>query len=168
MELTCYRPSMVRVLCVLCLFVTVAGATVYPSKAGKVSIDVPKKWNVTAKDELIRASSENNEIAFVFWVVESADVKAALTKLESELYSSIKGLKWVNNMKTIKVRGMPATWVEGVGVSSRATQLDVLVLVAGPTPSKKGVVLLAVVDHDKLAAHKKLIKSIFETLKPTK
>jgi hypothetical protein len=39
---------------------SVAGANVYKSKAGKVSIDIPKKWQVTATDELIRAASADN------------------------------------------------------------------------------------------------------------
>jgi hypothetical protein len=167
MELTCYGRAM-RALVVLLLLSDLAHASVYASKAGKVSIDVPKKWTVTAADELVRAASPDNQVAFVFWVVDSPDVKAALTKLEGELYSSIQGLKWVDNAKKLKIHGLPATWVEGVGVSSRSTQLDVLVVVAGPTGSKKGVILLAVVDHDKLAAQRSAIQRIFETLRPAK
>jgi len=44
----------------------------------------------------------------------------------------------------------------------------VIVLVAGPTPTKKGVILMAVVDHDKLTANRKAIQSIFGTLRPIK
>jgi hypothetical protein len=146
----------------------IAAANVYNSKAGKVSIDIPRGWPSDVKDDLIRAASPNSEVAFVFWVVDSPAVKAALTKLEGELYSSIQGLKWVDKTKKLKVHKLRATWVEGVGVSSRATQLDVLVLVAGPTPAKKGVILLAVVDHDKYEANRRAIQSIFATLKPTK
>jgi hypothetical protein len=168
MELTCYGRTMRTVLVVLALLTSVAAADVHTSKVGKVSIEIPKKWSVNAKDELVRAASPDNQVAFVFWVVDSPDVKAALGKLESELYSSIQGLRWVDKTKPIKIRTIVGTWVEGVGVSSRQTQLDVLVVVAGPTPTKKGVILLAVVDHDKLTAHQKTIKTIFETLKTTK
>lgn len=146
----------------------VAGAEVYKSQAGKVSIDIPKKWTVSPKDDLVRAESANHEVAFVMWVVDSPDVKQALTKLEGELYSSIQGLKWVDNMKKMKVNKLPGTWVEGVGVSGRATQLDVIVFVAGPTATKKGVILLAVVDHDKYEANRPGIQSIFATLRPLK
>lgn len=149
-------------------FSGVAAADVHKSKAGKVSIDLPKKWQVTASDELVRATSPDNEVAFVMWVVDSPDLKAALKKLEGELYSSIQGLRWVDKVKKLKVNKLPASWVEGVGVSSRATSLDVLVLVAGPTASKKGVILMAIVDHDKLVANRPTIQSIFRTLKPAK
>ena len=146
----------------------IARADVHASKAGKVSVDIPKKWSVDAKDELIRAASPNKEVALVLWIVDSADVKAALTKLEVELYSSIQGLKWVDRQKKLKVNKLAATFVEGVGVSGRGTQLDVIVMVAGPTPAKKGAIVLAVVEHDKVNANKPTIQSIFQTLKPTK
>jgi hypothetical protein len=146
----------------------VASADVYKSTAGKVSIAIPKKWQVDAKDEMIRAASPNGEVAVVMWIVDSPDVKAAVTRLEGELYSSIQGLKWVDKTKKLKVNKLAGTWVEGVGVSSRSTQLDVVVFVAGPTPSKKGVILFAVVDHDKYAANRSAIQSVFGTLKPTK
>lgn len=146
----------------------VAGATVHKSQAGKVSIDVPKKWSVDVKDELVRAVSPNGEVAVVFWIVDSPDVKAALTKLEGELYSSIKGLKWVDRTKKLTVNKLKGTWVEGVGVSSRSTQLDVIVFVAGPTATKKGVILFAVVDHDKYEANRRAIQAIFASLKPAK
>lgn len=157
-------------LSLLCLVLAggVAGADVYKSKAAKVSLDIPKKWTVDAKDDLIRGASPNSEVAVVMWVVDSPDVKAALTKLEGELYSSIKNLKWVDRTKKLKVNKLRGTWVEGVGLSSRATQLDVIVFVAGPTPAKKGVILFAVVDHEKYEANRSAIQSIFATLKPTK
>jgi hypothetical protein len=163
-----------RVVLSLVVFVLVAGlggvarAEVYKSKAAKVSIDIPKKWTVDAKDELIRAASANSEVAVVLWVADSPDVKAALTKLEGELYSAVKNLKWVDKTKKLKVNKLKGTWVEGVGLSSRATQLDVIVFVAGPTPAKKGVILFAVVDHDKYETNRSAIQSIFGTLKPTK
>src|SRR5687767_7094628 len=117
-------------LLVVLLLTGVAGADVYKSKAAKVSIDIPKKWSVTATDELIRAASPNNEVGLVLWVIEKADVKAALEKLEAELYSSVSGLKWVDKVKKLKVNKIKGSWVEGVGVSSRSTKLDVIVFVA--------------------------------------
>jgi hypothetical protein len=157
-----------RALVVLCLLAATAHADVHASKAGKVSIDLPKKWSVNATDELVRASSADNSVAFVFWVIEKADVKAALNTLEHELYSSVQGLRWIDKMKKLKIHAIPATFVEGVGVNAQATRLDILVTIAGPTKTKKGVIMMAVVEHEKLDANKATIQSIFQTLKSTK
>ncbi len=163
---------MLRYALVVCSLLVIAGrpaaADVHKSKAARVSIDVPKAWRVKATDDLVRAESPSGEVAFVLEVVDSPDVKAALTRLEGELYSSIQGLKWVDRTKKMRVHKLRATWVEGVGVSSRASQLDVVVLVAGPTPTKKGIILLAVVDHDRYAANRGAIQAIFASLRPTK
>lgn len=145
-----------------------ASADVYASKAGKASIDIPKKWNVMAKDELVRAASPDNQVALVFWVSDTTETKEALKKLEGELYSSIQGLKWVDKVKKLKVNRLPATWVEGVGVNAAGKQLDVLVVIAGPTPAKKGIITFAVVEHEQLAKNRKTIQAIFQTLKATK
>jgi hypothetical protein len=147
---------------------TVASADVHASKIGKASIDIPKKWSVTAKDELVRAASPDSAIAIVFWVTDTTDTKEALKSLESELYSSIQGLKWVDRTKKLKINRLPATWVEGVGVNAAGKQLDVLVVIAGPTPAKKGITMFAVVEHEQLSKNRKTIQSIFQTLKPTK
>jgi hypothetical protein len=154
---------------VLLLLTGLAHADVHASKMGKVSVDIPKKWSVVnATDELVRAASPDGAIAFVMWVVESSDANDGLKKLEGELYSSIQGLRWLDNVKKVKLNKLAATWVEGAGVNARAAQLDVLVVVAGPTSTKKGVIMLAVVEHEKLVPNRKAIEKIFKSLKPTK
>lgn len=161
-------------LALVLVFVLLTGLTgavradVHASKAAKASVDIPKKWTVKPTDELVRAVSPDSQVAFVFWVADSVDTKEALKKLEGELYSSVQGLKWVDKTKKLKINKLPATWVEGVGVNAAGTALDVLVVVAGPTPAKKGIIMLAVVEHAKLVANRKQIQTIFQSLKPTK
>lgn len=157
-----------RALLVLCVLAGAAHAGVHASKAGKVQITLPEKWAFTETDELVRASSPDNSVAFVFWIVDSADVKKALSTLEHELYSAVQGLRWVDKMKKLKINAIPATFVEGVGVNAQASQLDILVTVAGPTKTKKGVIMMAVVEHEKLKDNEPAIQSIFQTLKKTK
>jgi hypothetical protein len=157
-----------RALLVLCFLAGTAHAGAHASKAGKVQITLPEKWAYTESDELVRASSPDNSVAFVFWIVDSADVKTALSTLEKELYSSVQGLRWIDKLKKLKINAIPATFVEGIGVNAQAVQLDLLVTVAGPTKTKKGVIMMAVVENEKLKANQPAIQSIFQTLKSTK
>ncbi len=146
----------------------IAHADIREAKSGKVSVDIPTKWSFDAKDLLIRAVSPDNGVAFVLLVVESSDLKEGLKRIEGELYSSIQGLKWVDKVRKLSINKLPGKWVEGTGVNARGTQLDVLVVLAGPTAAKKGVIMMAIVEHEKLAANTKAIQGIFKTLKPTK
>jgi hypothetical protein len=123
---------------------------------------------VTASDELVRAVSPDGQVALVFWVVDSAETKEGIKTLEKELYSSVQSLRWVDKVKKVKINKLPATWVEGAGVNAAGNQLDVLVVVAGPTGAKKGILMFAAVEHEKLAPNIKAIRAIFQTLRPTK
>jgi hypothetical protein len=155
-------------LLLLLLLTATAAADVHPVKGAQVSVDVPKAWSVDAKDDLLRAVSPDSAVAFVVMTVDTTDTKENLKLLEGELYSSISGLRWVDKVKKVKINKLPATWVEGAGANVQAHQLDVLVVIAGPTPAKKGALMFAVVEHAKLKDHKKTIQGIFQTLKPTK
>lgn len=147
----------------------VARADVHASKTGKASVTIPKKWTViNESDELVRAVSPDGQVALVFWITEPLETKDAIKKLESELYSSIQGLRWVDKVKKLKINGIAATWVEGVGVNAKSSQLDVLVVVAGPTRAKKGVLMFAAVEHENLGKHRKSIQQIFQSLRLTK
>jgi hypothetical protein len=156
------------VLLVLLGSATAARAEVHASKTAKVSIDLPKTWKVDTTDTFIRAASGNNEVGFALLVIDKPDTKAALSRLEGELYSAVQGLKWVDKTTKMKIHGLPSTLVQGVGVNARAAQLDVLVVVSGPTPAKNAVVMFAAVEHDKLAANKKAIMAAFNSLRRTK
>lgn len=158
----------VLVLLVLLGAATAARADVHPSKAAKVSMNLPKTWKVETTDKFIRAASANNEVGFALLVIDKADTKAALTRLEGELYSAVQGLKWIDKTTKMKIHGVQSTLVQGVGVNARGAQLDVLVVVAGPTPAKNGVVMFAAVEHDKLAANNKAIMAAFNSLRRTK
>src|SRR5687767_14180155 len=104
-----------RAALVLLLLVTgwsrIAHADLREAKAAKVSIDVPKKWAFDVKDELIRAVSPDNTVAFVLLVVETPDLKEGLKRLEGELYSSVQGLKWVDKARKLAINKLPASWI---------------------------------------------------------
>lgn len=155
-------------LFVLLVTATAARADVHEVKAAKVSVDLPTKWTVDTKDDMVRAVSPDNQVAWVLLVVDKPDVKAALTRLEGELYSAVQGLKWVDATKKKTINKLPSTIIEGVGANARAQQLDVLVVVSGPTPAKKGIVMFAAVEHDKLAANNTAIMAAFNSIKPKK
>jgi len=159
---------MTRLLLViaLCALGGIAGATPRTSKAGKVSIDVPASWRVIVTDDTMKGESGDKEVALLSWVVDSADVAAATKKLDGELYGAVAHLTWGKPRKA-RVHGLRASYVDGTGRAVGGT-LDVKVIVVGPTPTKKGLIVVAAVTHAKLAAHAAEIQTLFQSIRRAK
>jgi hypothetical protein len=160
------RTAVVVLACLLAFPSAAVHAEPKTSKAAKVTLDVPKGWKVDVKDDTMRGESGDKQVALLMWVVDSADVDAATKKLDGELYSAVASLKW-GKPTAAKVHGLKASYIDGTG-RAVSGELDVKVIVVGPTATKKGVILVAAVEHAKLDAHKAEIQALFESVRPAR
>jgi hypothetical protein len=143
-----------------------ARADVHIAKAGKVSIDVPKTYKLTTKDDLVSGASADNAVAIFVWIVDQPDAKQAIDLLEPQIKGMVKGQKW-DGPTTAKVHGLDGFYFGGTG-HSVSTTVALFVEVMGPTPTKKGVIVFAAIDATKLKDHEAEIKAIFGSLAPVK
>lgn len=143
-----------------------AAADVHTNKASRVSIDVPKTYQMTDKDDVIRGESADKAVALFQWNVDTSDPAEAEKRLATELYSMIGSLAW-DTPRAAKVGGMAASWIDGTGRSVGNT-LEIHMVLAGPTPTRQHVIVAAIVDHAKAGAHKAEITAILRSLKRTK
>jgi hypothetical protein len=157
---------MTKSLAIVLLLTGIAVADVHTNKVAKVAVDVPKTYKLTEQDDLMRGESADKAVALLLWVVDTGDPDAALEKLSGELYSMVGSLAW-DKPRTEKVNGLAATWIDGTGRSVGNT-LDLRVVLAGPTATKKYVMVVGIVDHAKAEAHKAEIGAILKSLKPAK
>ncbi len=155
-----------KALLVLVALCGIAAADVHTNKAAKVTLDVPKTYKMTEQDDVMRGESEDKAVALIYWNVGTSNFDDAIKKLTGELYSAVGGLSW-EQPKTEKVNGLEAQWIDGKG-HSLATQLDIRVVFAGPTATKKYVMVVGIVDRAKADAHKAEIAAILKSLKPAK
>jgi len=155
-----------KALLVLLVLGGVAAADVHTNKTAKVTLDIPKSYKMTEQDELMRGESGDKAVALFFWVVDTSDPDEAIKKLTAELYSMVGSLQW-DKPKAEKVHGLDAKWIDGTGRSVGNT-LDIRMVLAGPTATKKNVMVVSVVDHAKADAHKAEIAGILTSLKPAK
>ncbi len=144
----------------------VAAADVHTNKAAQVALDVPRTYKVTEKDDLMNGESADKAVALLYWNVDADKTDDALQKLGSELYSMVGSLQW-DKPRAEKVHGLDAQWISGTGQSVGNT-LDISVVFAGPTATKKHVMVVGIVDHAKADAHKAEIAGILKSLKPVK
>jgi hypothetical protein len=153
-------------LAILVALCGLAAADVHTNKVSKVSVDVPKTYKMTDKDDVIRGESADHAVAVFQWNVDTSDPAEAEKLLATELYSMIGSLQW-DKPRSEKVNGLDATWIDGTGRSVGNT-LDIRMILAGPTGAKKHVILATIVDHAKADAHKAEIAAILKSLKPAK
>lgn len=155
-----------KALVVLALLCAVAAADVHTNKAAKVTLDVPKSYKLTEQDDVMRGESGDKAVALLYWNVDTGDTDEAIKKLTGELYSMVGSLSW-DKPKAEKVHGLDGQWITGTGRSVGNT-LDITVLLAGPTATKKHVLVVGIVDHVKADAHRAEIAAILKSLKPAK
>ena len=155
-----------KALVVLALLSNIAVADVHTNKNAKVSLEVPRSYKLTEQDDLMRGESGDKAVALLYWNVDTGDTDEAIKKLTGELYSMVGSLAW-DKPKAEKVHGLDGQWITGTGRSVGNT-LDITVLLAGPTTTKKHVMVVGIVDHAKADAHKAEIAAILKSLKPAK
>lgn len=160
------RMGRILAACVL-MWCAVAAADVKTAKNAKVTVTTPKGYKVEAKDDnVLRGESADKAVAVFVWTVDTTDLDAAQKMLAGELYSSVAALKW-DKPRTAKVHGLPAQFFEGSGRAVGAA-LDIEVVLVGPTSTKKGVIVMAAVDHEKRAAHQAEIDAMLKSVTPLK
>ncbi len=159
-----------RSLIMLLLAAGIAHGNVYPSNTGKVSEDVPDGWKITETNEVVKWVSPNDQVMLALWVFETTDVAQVTKRLEDELILAVDDPKWGQPTKT-SVNGLAVSNVDGratfqVRPNSSKYALDIRVMIAGPTPSKKGAVFVAIVAHAKATTNKRALDAIFASVKP--
>jgi len=143
-----------------------AAAEVRTNKSAGISIDVPSAWKVDVKGEVMSGESADKAVALMFWVVDKSDAKEAMKLLDKQIDKVVKDGKW-EKPSDITVNGMKGLHSDGTGtVNGKAA--DMMVAILGPTPTKKGIIIFAAVEHAKLDAHKAELKDIFASLKAAK
>src|SRR5690348_15070079 len=131
-------------LAVLALAST-ASADVHRLEPAKISVDLPSSWHVDAKTPtVIRGASPDNGVALVLWVIDDPSLSAATKAIDAQLVGVVKHQKW-GRAQEDDLHGMHAYAVDGTGVSGGGNVVDLFVMVVGPTPSKKGAIVLAAV-----------------------
>jgi hypothetical protein len=155
-----------KALVILALLSTVATADVHTNKNAKVTLEIPKSYKMTEQDDVMRGESADKAVALIYWNVDTGNIDDATKKLAQELYSMIGSLTW-GKPRTEKVNGLDATWVDATGRSAN-TSLDISVVLAGPTSTKRYAMVVGIVDHAKADAHKAEIAAILKSLKPAK
>lgn len=150
----------------LVLSVSFASAEKHSHPGGKVEIDIPGTWKVEKRDSMLVGRSKDDAVGLVFWIVDSPNVDQAVAKLDKALAGKITDWKWPKKPQKTVLNGMKG--IKNVGTAkANGKDAHVMVAVLG-TPTKKGVIVVGVIDAAKVTEHKAELENIFASLKPMK
>jgi hypothetical protein len=156
------------VVLVVTALAATASADVHVLAPAKVSVDIPASWHIDAKaSNMIRAASADQAVALVLWSIDDPSLSAATKEVDAQLVGVVKHQKW-GRAQEDDLHGMRAYAVDGSGVSGGGNTVDLFVMIVGPTPSKKGAIVLAAVDHTKLDANWKALDAALRSVSPVK
>jgi hypothetical protein len=134
--------------------------------SAKVSFWIPDNWTIEGEDnDQLQASDPKGEVALLFMVRKAKDMDGALASLDEVMAAAATDIK-AGAPEKIKINGMDATVVDATGkVGGVAVGLSVVVL---KTPAKKFLIILGVIQSDKLKTHEANLTKILGSLKPMK
>ncbi len=133
-------------------------------KVAKVSIEVPASWHSTKDGDVLTLSDKNDDVAASFVVVDAGSLKKAVKAAEKELAKKIKNLTF-GKTETVKINGMEGVAVDGDGRLD-GKDIDLAIVVLDTPNDEKDLMIIALGEDAKLAAHKKEVKYLFEHITP--
>jgi len=151
---------------VVVLLNAVAAAEVHTNNTAGISIDIPSVWKIDAKGEVMIGESADKTVGLMFWVVDQADAKQALKLLDKQLEKVVVKPSW-QKPKDLTINNLKGMSVDGKG-TVEGKKADLMVALLGPTPTNKGIIVFAAVEHAKAEPHKVELMNIFASLKPVK
>ena len=140
-----------------------AQAEVKTHKAAQVSLDVPAGWKGQGDENNMVLLDPKEEVMFVLRIVEGSELQKALNDADVFIAKQIEKPTW-KDKKDVKLNGMNSITREGTG-TYKGKPVDVGVLVIA-TPSKKFLLVLALIDHSAAAAHKTEVRAFVNSIKP--
>jgi hypothetical protein len=136
------------------------------SQTGKVSVQAPQGWQVNAQgDTFVIMKQPADEAALIFMIIDQADAKKALKGIDKLVKSFATKVKWSKKPKAAELNGLKGINIDGSAVVQGKAALTTMMLL-GPTPSGKGVLIFGALRADKAQVHMPTILATFQSLKP--
>ena len=133
-------------------------------KSAKVSFWLPDEWKVVEeKANLIAVTDKKEEVGLLFMVARAKDMKSVANEIDKVLADTAEDIE-TQPAENVTINGMDGSLVDATGtVDGKPVGISVLVI---KTPAKKFLMVLGMVQSDKLARHEANLERIFQSLKP--
>jgi hypothetical protein len=157
-----------RMLIGVLLAATLGGTALAQETVGfanaRVQIMVPQDWSSKTKGDVITLVDRGDDVAVSFVVVPAGALKKASQLAGDALRKRIQNLTFKKEQK-ITINGMPGIEFDGDGMMN-GVNIDLAVLMLDTPAEDKDLMIFALAEDAKLAAHRGEIKYVFRNIAP--
>jgi len=158
------RSILISILLVLGFVAPASAGQLADYGGSKVNVPTPDGWPTAGDAPLVMAASPAKDAVILYAVSEAADLGKAIKGLEGILSKHVTKIKLGKNAKG-QVNGMNALMAKGKGKGTEGKDLGIAVVIL-ETPSKKALIVVAVVEAAKKDAYKPLFEQLINGIKP--
>ena len=136
----------------------------FEHKEARVSITVPKGWKSQNDGKVFSVMTQQEDVAAAFTVVDEDSLGEATKAVGKSLGEKIQNLTFGKEDK-IEINGMKGVAVDGDG-KMNGVDVDLMIVVLDTPVEGKAMMIIALAEDAKLAAHKAELKFLFQNIKP--
>jgi hypothetical protein len=153
-------------LCVILLYVSFSliYAEEMVNETARISIWYPDNWTVESDEDNVMIADPDEEVIFVYMLVESDEVEDALAALDKELLSVVSDVKNVGEVEEDMLNGMNCLFMEAQGsIDKVGVDIGIFMVV---TPAKKILIVMGIVQTAAYEKHEETIDKIIQGIQP--
>ncbi|MBN1799213.1 MAG: hypothetical protein JW822_11600 [Spirochaetales bacterium] len=131
---------------------------------GKISIWYPDHWTMKSDEDALMIADPDEEVVFVYMLIESDEIEDALAALEEELLSTVTELQSVGEPEEDKLNGMDCLFMEAQGkIDDMGVDIGVFMVF---TPAQKVLLVMGIVQSSAYEKHEETIVEILSGIQP--
>lgn len=128
-----------------------------------VKVWVPDNWKVESRDNMLAATSPDDEVYVGYIVASALDFEHTLESLENDLRSVVQDAKFDKTHDDFSINGMPAWGFGGTGThNSQPVEMRIELIY---TPKKRVLIVVAVGSHDGLKQHLQEVTQMLRSIR---
>lgn len=147
----------------LCAVVSLLSAEELVHEEAKISIWYPDHWAMESDENALMIADPDEEVVFVYMLIESDEIEDALAALEEELLSAVTDLQ-SGEPEEDKLNGMDCLFMEAQGkIDDMDVDIGIFIIY---TPAQKVLLLMGIVQSSAYEKHEDTIVEILSGIQP--
>jgi predicted Zn-dependent protease len=149
---------------VLCVSLSLIYSEELVHETAKISIWYPDNWTMDSEEDNLMIADPDEEVVFVYMLVEADEVEDALDAMDKELLSMVSDLQSTGEPQEDTLNGMNCIFMEAQGnVDKVGVDIGIFMFF---TPAQKVLIVMGIVQSAAYEKHEETIGQIIQGIQP--